>query len=73
LTDATGLAFFHWSTTGGDLRVPHFAALHIAQALPFLAWLIPEKRIVLLGCVGSIIVTFALFAQAIMGIPFLAA
>jgi hypothetical protein len=72
LTDVTGLAYFHWSTTGGDLRVPHFAALHIAQALPFLGWLIPDRRVVLLGCVGAVLVTGALFAQAIMGIPFLA-
>jgi hypothetical protein len=72
LTDATGLGLFHWSTTGGDLRVPHFAALHIAQALPFLGWLIPDRRVVLLGCLGAIVVTGALFAQAVMGIPFLA-
>jgi hypothetical protein len=72
LSDATGLGFFHWSTTGGDLRVPHFAALHIAQALPFLAWLMPDRRIVMLGSLGSSIVVVALFAQALMGIPFLA-
>ncbi len=72
-TDATGLGFFHWSTTGGDYRVSHFVALHIAQALPFLGWLIPDKRIVLLGCAGAIVITAALFVQAIMGIPFLAA
>ncbi|MGL4490926.1 MAG: hypothetical protein ACRCU5_15915 [Rhizobiaceae bacterium] len=72
LTDATGLAFFHWSTTGGDLRVPHFAALHIAQAMPFLAWLMPDKRLVLISGIGAIVVTAALFVQALMGIPFLA-
>jgi hypothetical protein len=73
LTDATGIALFHWSTTGGDLRVPHFAALHIAQALPFLGWLIPDRRVVLLGCFIAIAITGALFLQALMGIPFLAA
>ncbi len=72
LSDATGLGFFHWSTTGGDLRVPHFAALHIAQALPFLAWLIPDRRTIWVGSIGAIVVTAALFAQAVMGIPFLA-
>jgi hypothetical protein len=72
MSDATGIGFFHWSTTGGDLRVPHFMALHIAQALPFLAWLMPERRIVWLGCIGAIALTAALFVQAVMGLPFLA-
>ncbi len=45
-TDATGLPFFHWSTTGGDLRVAHFAALHLMQAVPLIAWFWPDKRIV---------------------------
>ena len=44
-TDATGLPFFHWSTTGGDLRVAHFAALHLMQAVPLIAWFWPDKRI----------------------------
>ena len=71
LTDATGLPFFHWSTTGGDLRVSHFAALHIAQALPLLAWVWPDRRIVGIGAVASIVIVVALFAQALAGVPFL--
>ncbi len=70
-SDATGLAFFHWSTTGGDLRVPHFAALHVAQALPFVAWVWPDRRIVTLGSLVSVAVVAALFLQALAGIPFL--
>ncbi len=70
-SDATGLAFFHWSTTGGDLRVPHFAALHIAQALPFLAWIWPDRRVVSLGAVAAIVIVVGLFLQALAGVPFL--
>jgi len=33
-TDATGLPFFHWSTTGGDLRPAHFFSLHLIQIAP---------------------------------------
>lgn len=73
LTDATGLAFFHWSTSGGDLRVSHFAALHIAQALPLLAWVWPDRRMVIFGALVSIVIVAALFAQALAGVPFLRA
>ena len=33
-TDATGLPFFHWSTTGGDLRPAHFFSLHLMRIAP---------------------------------------
>lgn len=38
-SDANGLPFLGWSTTGGDLRVPHFLATHGMQALPIAGWL----------------------------------
>ncbi|WP_244870961.1 hypothetical protein [Catellatospora sp. IY07-71] len=35
--DGSGMAVTHWSTTGGDLRVPHFVGLHGIQLLLLVA------------------------------------
>ena len=71
-TDATGLGFFHWSTTGGDLRVSHFIGLHAMQLMPIAA--ISGKRRVVYG-VGliCILATVATFVMAINGVPLLRA
>ncbi|WP_119273414.1 hypothetical protein [Taklimakanibacter deserti] len=77
LSDATGLPFFHWSTTGGDLRVPHFFGLHIMQALPVLGFLVRDlsppqaKSLTGLGAVIWVGLTFLTFFQAISGLPFI--
>jgi len=68
-TDAAGLPFFHWSTTGGDLRVAHFAALHIMQAVPLITWFWPDKRIAAASLAAGVAVVIGLSAQALMGVP----
>ena len=76
-TDASGLFLVGWSRTGGDLRVPHFFATHIMQALPLLGLALdryrPEmaRRGVWIGAAASIAIVAATFVQAASGRPFL--
>lgn len=77
LTDATGLPFFHWSTTGGDLRVAHFFGLHIMQALPILGFLFRDfsplqaRCLISLGAVLWTGLAILIFFQALAGRPFI--
>jgi hypothetical protein len=76
-SDAGGLPLVGWSTQGGDLRVPHFFATHLMQALPLLGWLADRttaRRIAPLITAGAIVgtgIVAATFAQALAGRPFL--
>lgn len=76
-TDVGGLPLFGWSRTGGDLRVPHFFATHIMQALPILGLgldrFVPRfaRAGIALGAVISIAVVIGTFVQAVQGRPFL--
>ncbi len=81
--DAGGVPLIGWSRSVGDLRVPHFFATHVIQALPILGWLadLALSRsgrkfhpgwIVGLGLVLSLVLVTSLFVQAIRGQPFIA-
>lgn len=75
-SDADGLPLFGWSRSGGDLRVPHFFATHLMQALPLIGlvadrWQNRRARGIVLGAaiLGIGLIT-ATFLQAVAGHPF---
>jgi hypothetical protein len=41
-----GLPMVGWSTTGGDLRIPHFFGLHGMQVLPLIGWALTRRRFI---------------------------
>lgn len=67
-TDATGLPFLHWSTTGGDLRPSHFFALHIMQIVPAAA-LTGSQRLTLAVGRGVVLAALGTYVLALAGIP----
>jgi hypothetical protein len=75
--DAGGLPLLGWSTTGGDLRVPHFFATHWMQALPVTGWLAqrwaPRNSLVWVYAAAmlGLVIVAATMAQALAGRPFL--
>lgn len=75
-TDLGGLPLFGWSRTGGDLRVPHFFATHIMQALPILGLALDRvaprfsRPGIAIGALLSVAIVVATFSQAAEGRPF---
>jgi len=75
-----GLPGTGWSTTHGDLRVPHFIGLHAVQVMPLLALLLARRRVDAAArrrlVVGAAISYAALFGilltQALRGQPLVA-
>lgn len=76
-TDVGGLSLFGWSRSGGDLRVPHFFATHIMQAMPILGLGLDRfaprfaRPGIALGALVSLAVVVGTFVQAVQGRPFL--
>ncbi len=78
-----GLPVTGWSTTGGDLRIPHFVGMHALQVLPLLALLLtvlatrrpldPTRRLRLVVLAGGLYAgLLALLTwQALRGQPLL--
>ena len=79
-TDAGGLPIVGWSRSVGDLRVPHFFATHLIQALPLVGWLVdhiasktrfsinPGWVVIVVLMLSLLLVTW-LFVQALGGQP----
>ncbi len=77
-TDAGGLPLVGWSRDGGDLRVPHFFATHLMQALPLVGYAADRMlgaaaaiRIVWIAAGVGLAVAVGTFVQALSGHPFI--
>lgn len=72
-----GMPLTRWSTSGGDLRVPHFVGLHALQLLPLLGWALSRRRqrradeLVLFAGLAYLGLVLTTLIQALRGQPLL--
>lgn len=70
-----GMPVVGWSRVTGDLRPSHFVGLHALQILPLAGlaadWIAPRHARALVWATACLLVlgTFALFGQALLGLP----
>ncbi|GAA1041390.1 hypothetical protein GCM10009557_65020 [Virgisporangium ochraceum] len=70
-----GLPVTGWSTTGGDLRIPHFVGMHALQVLPLLLLAlkrfdeVTRLRLVVVAAAGYVAVLALVTWQALRGQP----
>ena len=75
--DGGHFPLFGWNRMGGDLRVAHFFAMHMEQALPLLAAVVARLPgvtrwlLLALGAGAGIALAGFTWLQAVMGHPFL--
>ena len=79
-SDANGLPIFGWARDGGDLRVAHFFATHLMQAVPLAGYLADRtfgsesampKIIAIVAALAGAAITVGTFLQDMAGEPFL--
>lgn len=70
---AATMPLFGWSAAAGDLRPAYFLALHAMQVVPLLGWMADRHgwrtAVVPVGAALYALVTLAVFAQALAGLP----
>ncbi len=64
----SGLPVVGWSTTAGDLRIPHFVGMHALQVLPFLGWLVSRRKQLSLRRRVALVWTASGFYLGVVGI-----
>jgi hypothetical protein len=72
--DGPQMALTGWSTTGGDLRIPHFVGIHALQAVPLVVLLLggrANRRLVWVTAIAYAGLTALVTWQALRGQPLL--